>query len=202
MPKTYHFLPTQTLRKKSLDLVKKNTSMLIFITLFTIPGPLLGQSTDELLQGLNDCSKIQSVASRVDCFDQLAAGAAEIHTENNQIIEHNENLPSISRSSDPVPNNSVTTDFIEEDFGFEDDAVIEARQNQELISNIVEIEQLRARKVQLTLANGQVWRQKNIANYRLRVGYEIRIYPSGWGSNSFRLSSRRLGGYIPIERIR
>lgn len=53
----------------------------------------------------------------------------------------------------------------------------------------------------VTLASGQVWRQNGSRRYNLRVGQEVRIYPSGWG-DSYRLSVEELGSFIPVDRAR
>jgi hypothetical protein len=53
----------------------------------------------------------------------------------------------------------------------------------------------------VTLASGQVWRQNGSRRYNLRVGQEVRIYPSGWG-DSYRLAVAELGSFIPVDRTR
>ncbi len=53
---------------------------------------------------------------------------------------------------------------------------------------------------QITLENGQVWRQTVSKHYELRVGTEIKIYGTHWGS-ALRLSSEGLNGYIQVQQI-
>jgi hypothetical protein len=53
----------------------------------------------------------------------------------------------------------------------------------------------------ITLDNGQVWRQMRPKWYPLRVGHEVRIYPTGWGT-SYRLSAIGISGFIQVERAR
>jgi hypothetical protein len=53
----------------------------------------------------------------------------------------------------------------------------------------------------ITLDNDEVWRQTRPKWHPLRVGQEVKIYPTGWG-NSFRLFVDGLSGYIQVERAR
>lgn len=53
----------------------------------------------------------------------------------------------------------------------------------------------------ITLADGQVWRQTSPKRYYMRVGDEVRIYPSDWGASD-RLSVMNQSGWIQVERVR
>lgn len=53
----------------------------------------------------------------------------------------------------------------------------------------------------ITLDNDEVWRQTRPKWHPLRVGQEVKIYPTSWG-NSFRLFVDGLSGYIQVERAR
>jgi hypothetical protein len=70
----------------------------------------------------------------------------------------------------------------------------------EIRSSIVAVEQRRPNEHEISLENGQVWRQSPAKRYPLRVGQEVRIYSTRWG-DSFRLSATELNGYIQVERI-
>jgi hypothetical protein len=63
------------------------------------------------------------------------------------------------------------------------------------------IREIQPGRVEVTLANGQVWRQITSDRYNLLVGQEVRVYPSGFGQY-FRLSSKASRGFIQVERIR
>jgi outer membrane biosynthesis protein TonB len=52
----------------------------------------------------------------------------------------------------------------------------------------------------ITLDNGQVWQQVRAKWYPLRIGTEVRLYTSGWGS-SHRLTAVNGGSYINVRRI-
>ena len=56
-------------------------------------------------------------------------------------------------------------------------------------------------RIEVTLTNGQVWRQTNSDRYNLLVGHEVRIYPTGFGQY-FRLSSKELRSFIQVERVK
>jgi hypothetical protein len=66
---------------------------------------------------------------------------------------------------------------------------------------VTEVREIQPGRVEVTLANGQVWRQTFSERYNLLVGQEVRVYPSGFGQN-FRLSSKASRGFIQVERIR
>jgi hypothetical protein len=70
----------------------------------------------------------------------------------------------------------------------------------ELIDTVASIEQTGPSLLLITLEGGQQWQQMISKRYTLKVGDEVRIYPTRWG-NSFRLSSERAGGYIQVERV-
>jgi hypothetical protein len=70
----------------------------------------------------------------------------------------------------------------------------------ELIDTVAAIEQLGPQMLLVTLESGQQWRQMLTKRYPLRVGDEVRIYPTRWGS-SYRMSSERLDAYIQVQRV-
>lgn len=53
----------------------------------------------------------------------------------------------------------------------------------------------------ITLEDGQIWRQTNPKRYFLRVGDDVRIYPSSWGTD-YRLTVVGRSGYIQVEKVR
>lgn len=215
-------MPISSLFPLTLNKLAKLTAILTITCLTS--NPLQAQDAEALLNELRACSDIPSVTERIDCFDLLtnesiSSPQQDLETSMETTLQINTPAPStpvaapiiqspslnsttaspVARQAEIAPN---TTAFIEDEFGWQDAVEVEAKQEEEIITSIVELEQLRPRKSLFTLANGQVWRQRNIELYHLREGYEVRIYRSGWGINSFRLTSSRLGGYIPVERIR
>lgn len=71
----------------------------------------------------------------------------------------------------------------------------------ELVATIAALRETVPNAYLITLENGQIWRQSRPHRYPLQVGYEVRIYPSRWGS-SYRLTSDILNGFIQVERVR
>jgi hypothetical protein len=70
----------------------------------------------------------------------------------------------------------------------------------ELVDTVASIEQLGPKMMLVTLESGQQWRQMLTKRYPLRVGDEVRIYSTRWGS-SYRLSADRLDGYVQVKRV-
>jgi hypothetical protein len=71
---------------------------------------------------------------------------------------------------------------------------------EELLATVASVRQFAPGKLQVTLDNGQVWRQTSADNYKLREGHAVRIYATRWGNN-FRLTAKDLGGFIQVERV-
>lgn len=70
----------------------------------------------------------------------------------------------------------------------------------ELFDTIAKLEQYGPTMLLITLESGQQWQQMYSKSYPLKVGDEVRIYPTRWGS-SYRLSAARLAGYIQVKRV-
>ncbi|MEY4640724.1 MAG: hypothetical protein RLZZ227_718 [Pseudomonadota bacterium] len=70
----------------------------------------------------------------------------------------------------------------------------------ELIDTVAAIEQVGPQLLLVTLASGQQWRQMLSKRYALKVGDEVRIYSTRWGS-SYRLSAERLDGFVQVQRV-
>ena len=84
--------------------------------------------------------------------------------------------------------------------GEKEQAAADAASN-DIVSRIKELREILPDSWQLTLENGQVWRQTFSKHYELRPGYHVRIYGTKWGSAS-RLSAEEVKGYIQVERVR
>lgn len=89
-----------------------------------------------------------------------------------------------------------------EAFGRSADARVVEKQDgeKELHDRIAALEQLGANQWLITLESGQTWRQMISKQYRLKVGDEVRIYPTRWGSD-YRLTASRLQSYIQVARV-
>ena len=71
----------------------------------------------------------------------------------------------------------------------------------ELVATISALRETVPNSYLITLDDGQTWRQMRSKWFPLRVGQEVRIYPTNFGA-SFRLSVQGLSGYIQVERVR
>jgi len=53
----------------------------------------------------------------------------------------------------------------------------------------------------ITLDNGQIWAMNLPRRYPLRVGQDVKVYPTQWGS-SYRLTVPEHGSFVQVERVR
>jgi hypothetical protein len=70
----------------------------------------------------------------------------------------------------------------------------------ELIDTVASVREINASMLEVTLQGGQVWRQMISKRYPLREGDEVTIRPTIWGQ-SYRLTAKRLEGFIQVQRI-
>jgi hypothetical protein len=66
---------------------------------------------------------------------------------------------------------------------------------------VASLREIQPGRLEVTLANGQVWRQTNSDRYNLMVGHEVKIYPTAFGEY-YRLSSAKARGFIQVQRVR
>jgi hypothetical protein len=71
----------------------------------------------------------------------------------------------------------------------------------DIVSRVQELREVVPNAWQITLDNGQVWRQTVSKRYQLRQGQQVKIYSTHWG-NASRLSADEINGYIQVERVR
>jgi hypothetical protein len=72
---------------------------------------------------------------------------------------------------------------------------------QQFVSNVTAVREIQPGRLEITLANGQVWRQTSSDRYPLAVGHEVRVYPTRFG-DYFRLSASELRSFVQVERVR
>jgi hypothetical protein len=75
------------------------------------------------------------------------------------------------------------------------------REEIEVVSSVAALREIQPGRLEVTLANGQVWRQMYSDPYNLLVGHEVKIYPSGFGKY-FRLTSTEVRGFTQVERVK
>ena len=76
----------------------------------------------------------------------------------------------------------------------------ERREAGEIVAKITAVREVEPDAYLITLDNGQIWRQNAPKPYLLRIGAEVRIRPSTWGS-SYRLTDPDVGNFIQVNRV-
>lgn len=71
----------------------------------------------------------------------------------------------------------------------------------EIVATVTSLRELEPNTFMIYLDNDQVWRQNRPKTYPLRVGAEVRLRPTRWGT-SYRLTDPNLASFIQVERVR
>lgn len=185
-----------------------------FAVLAVAALPASAQSQDSVMVDVSSCVDIENDFERFQCYERQAqenrsAPRASEENANEQAgppitvpdpAARNRRAPVAETPAPARSRAPQTREQAEARFGLPE--VRETREEEviELTATVAEVEQLTRGILRITLDNGQVWRQMVSKQYRLRPGYEVRIYPSGWG-DAFRMSSSRLGSFIQVERL-
>jgi hypothetical protein len=160
-------------------------------------GTSAAQGPGETASGVAACAAIESAVARLDCFDELARRARADDAGA-------EAPPSQAPAAGRQPPASATPNAAPPDTPqrlSRRDARAAERAEHEVTSHVAAVREIQPGRIEVTLANGQVWRQTNSDRYNLLVGHDVRLYPSGFGQY-FRLSSKELRGFIQVERVR
>ena len=175
-----------------------------------------------------DCRSISDRQARYACYDRIEAreDSGVVELDRPAPRANPDNLPVVSLpprnrapvSDAPASENQQVADQDPgteeiEDFGRKTDSansrqatrqatrIVEGDEGQkELIDTIASIRQLGQGMSVITLSSGQKWQQMITKRFFLKEGEEVRIYPTIWG-NSYRLTSKRLGGFIQVKRV-
>ena len=146
--------------------------------------------------GIAACAAIESALARLDCFDELARRAS---------ADDSATPPPPAESASPVDPSVVAAATAPQADSTKPVSRREARaaeqQQHELTGQVAAVREILPGRIEVTLTNGQVWRQTNSDRYNLLVGHEVRIYPTGFGQY-FRLSSTALRSFIQVERVK
>ena len=70
----------------------------------------------------------------------------------------------------------------------------------DIVGRVQDLREVFPNAWQITLENGQVWRQSVSKHFDLRAGAQVKIYATHWGG-AYRLSADNLNGYIQVERV-
>jgi hypothetical protein len=158
----------------------------------------VAQSTGETAAAIEACARIADQAARLDCFDKLARSAPGRSVETAPspapaaAVDPQSAVAPQTAGDTPAPAASVTS---------RREVRAADRAEREVMSSVTALREIQPGRVEVTLANGQVWRQTYSDRYNLLVGHEVKIYPSGFGQY-FRLSSTELRGFIQVERVK
>jgi pyruvate/2-oxoglutarate dehydrogenase complex dihydrolipoamide acyltransferase (E2) component len=166
------------------------------------------------------CRSIEDSLERFACYEALGREsdpAPAAPTATPQAAPTPAPAPSVSRTPVPAPRSPVAdtpaptapapaADNAVAEFGLEaskgSGKLVENKHGeQELHATVAQIWRLMPTLLEITLENGQVWRQTQNKPYNLRVGDEVRIYPTRWG-DAYRLTAPRVAGYIQVSRLR
>lgn len=147
------------------------------------------QEARDASAGIAACATIESAVARLDCFDELARRErAESAAAAPEPQAAPQSAPASTRApAEPLPSRR--------------DARAADRAEREVTSQVTAVREIQPGRIEVTLANGQVWRQTNTDPYELLVGHEVRVYPTGFGQY-FRLSSKQRRSFIQVERVR
>jgi hypothetical protein len=151
-----------------------------------------------------ECAAIESAVARLDCFDALATRVRAAGAAANEAVPQTSGAPEngAAVTATQAPSRVVTGAPAEPERAHRP-ARREARGGErgEQIGHVASLRQIQPGRVEVTLTNGEIWRQTNSDRYHLLVGHEVKIYPTGFGQY-FRLSSTEARGFIQVERVR
>jgi hypothetical protein len=132
------------------------------------------------------CVDIDSAVARLDCYDALARGARAATRDN---------APAVPVAPEPRAERARTP------VRAGDDSASEAPLPDEIVSTVASLREIQPGRLEVELANGQVWQQTRSDRYRLQVGFEVHIYPTRFGGD-YRLSAPALRGFVQVARVR
>jgi hypothetical protein len=177
--------------------MKQAWGIAVGVSLLSCGGAVAQVSADDTASAVAACARIQSAVERLDCFDELARRVPGNAAPSSPPPVTNDPRPTTA----PPPVTADTAPASAESGGSRRDARAADRAERELTSSVTAVREIQPGRVEVTLANGQVWRQTGTDRYNLLVGHEVKIYPSGFGQY-FRLTSTELRGFIQVERVR
>jgi hypothetical protein len=128
---------------------------------------------------ITPCVAIESAVARLDCYDELVKNAPRDRGE------------PAAQARTPVTGETLAPRSATD----EPPAV-------EIVSEIVGLRETVPGRLEITLANGQVWRQTSSDRYHLQVGHSVRVYRARLSSLYFRLTAPVLRGFVQVERVR
>ncbi len=174
-----------------------------------IPLTAMAQ-TDKLQLELGKCSAIADINARVACYDNLARpqqDKAPVSTSGVPAAKVVESAPAAKAvepavtAKAPAPARAEAEAGKIEKFGQQQTKLeSNAKGEEALIGKVSILKEVEPNKLQITLANGQVWKQMIGKPFYIRENDTVRISPSSWGS-SYRLEIDGKPGFIQVSRL-
>jgi hypothetical protein len=143
------------------------------------------QDSDDVTVEIGNCRDLKTPDERRACYGARVDEAVQERERSAATA------PADNRSSNP--DEATTRPARARRDGSEDEPTVVAR--------IATLRETVPNSYLITLDNRQVWRQIRPKWHPLRVGQEVEIYPTSWGT-SFRLFVDGLSGYIQVEQVR
>jgi hypothetical protein len=159
-------------------------------------GVAVAQGSGETGAAIGACARIEDQAARLECFDTVARSSRGVETAPSPAppaaveSQRSAAAPPTAAATAPAPAASSRRE-----------ARASGKAEGEVLSSVTALREIQPGRVEVTLANGQVWRQTYSDSYNLLVGHEVKIYPSGFGK-SFRLTSIEVRGFTRVERVK
>ena len=175
-----------------------------------LPHALLAQASKSQL---DRCYALAGVNERVACYDNLARpgqdATATVPQRKPVPVVESAAIPGeaaiVAKPAAPTPARVEPEASRMEKFGKQ-----EARQDAKLVADdkgedalivkVIAIKELPANKLQITLANGQIWTQTIGKSFLLNPNDVVHITKSSWG-NSYRLEKDGKPGFIQVARL-
>jgi hypothetical protein len=181
--------------------MKRARSTAVVVSVLLCGVAVAQSSFGDTTAAIEACARIADQVARLDCFDKLArpVPGRSVETPPSPAApaavgppQSSAAAPPTAADTAPAPAASVPS---------KREARAAERADREVMSSVTALREIQPGRVEVTLANGQVWRQTYSDSYNLLVGHEVKIYPSGFGQY-FRLTSTKLRGFIQVERVK
>lgn len=175
----------------------------LLVLSFALFAPLAsGQNEARVVDEVRTCAQLERDTVRLACFDAVARAVGSSVSASPAPAE-DRTRATASVSSAPTPNTPVEPSSAAATFGLPAEPVreVEPAPEQQLVSWVASLRELQPGRLEITLENGQVWRQTSSDRYALAIGHEVRIYPTRFG-RYFRLTAKALRSFVQVERVR
>jgi hypothetical protein len=188
--------------------MKRNKSVLkitCFYCAAVLPLAALGQADQNQLA---KCYAIENISEKVACYDKLARPAQDASAVVSKTEPAITVKPAVTATSaEPGVTAEATVAVRAEPASTSENSSPQAKneasidEQEELVSTVMAINNREPHKLQITLANGQVWKQSIAKYFWIEENDTVRITQSRWGK-SFRLTRDGKPGFIQVLRLR